>query len=308
MKLAVLFAGQGSQAVGMGRDFYDKYAEFREIFDKLSEEERNIAWYGPKEVLSDTQNTQPILLAFGLGVFEVLKANGVSFAMGAGLSLGEYTALAAAGVWKSEEAIDIVRYRAAQMKEAAKGIEAEMYAVMGLSKEETEECCKEAGSQTGFVGITNLNCPGQVVISGEKNAAQKAVELALSKGAKRAMKIEVSGPFHTPYMESAGEALAKRFSEIKMEKETFPIFFNCLGRGRERGEEVSELLVKQVSSGVLMEDIIRKILEEKPDAIVEIGPGKVLAGFVKKIDRNVECISISEVEDLEKLIADFAEN
>ena len=168
MKTAVIFAGQGSQAVGMGKDFYEEFDTFREVFDNLSEEEKNIAWNGPSDVLADTQYTQPILFAYGMGVFRLFEEAGVKFDMGAGLSLGEYTALCSANVWDIKDAIDLVRFRARNMKLAAAGIEAGMCAVLGLEKDKVAQCCYKASSDAGIVSITNLNCPGQIVISGEK--------------------------------------------------------------------------------------------------------------------------------------------
>lgn len=302
MKTAVIFAGQGSQSVGMGKDFYDEYETFRKVFDNLNDEEKKIAWEGPSEMLSDTANTQPILLAYGMGVYSLFKDEGIKFDMGAGLSLGEYTALCAADVWDVDTAVELVRFRARSMKDAAKGIDAGMCAVLGLDKEKTDECCEKASSQSGYVSITNLNCPGQIVISGEKNAVLKAAELAGEMGAKRCLPLDVSGPFHTKYMEKAGEALKGKFENLKFRKPEFPILYNCIGREKTSEEEIPQLLVRQVSTGVLMEDIIRKILEMGVDTIVEIGPGKVLAGFVKKIDRDVNCMSISNVTDFKEVV------
>lgn len=302
MKTAVIFAGQGSQAVGMGQDFYENYDAFRRVFDYLSEKEKNAAWYGPADVLADTVYTQPILLAYGMGVYGLLQDAGIKFDMGAGLSLGEYTALCSANVWDVETAVDLVRFRAKSMKDAAKGIDAGMCAVIGLDKANIEECCKRASSENGYVSITNINCPDQIVISGEKSAVLKAAELACELGAKRCLPLDVSGSFHTRYMEKAGEALEREFAKLVFGDMTFPILFNCVGREKTNDEEIEELLVRQVSTGVLMEAIIKNIIKTGVECIVEIGPGKVLSGFVRKIDRDVNCISISNVSDFEAAV------
>ncbi len=301
MKTAVLFAGQGSQTVGMGKDIYEEYPEFREVFDLLTEEQKKIAWEGPEEVLADTANTQPIMLAFGLGVYRILQKAGFRPDMGAGLSLGEYTALAAAGEMTASEAVALVTYRAQEMKKAAAGVNPEMIAVMGLSEEETAACCRrvtESAETTGIAEITNLNCPGQVIVSGDAEAVEKVSEEALTAGAKRCMKLKVSGPFHTSYMEPAGEALAERFQAVDWKEPEFPILYNYKGDFKSATDTTSELLVKQVSHGVQMESILRKMVGSGVEQVVEIGPGKTLAGFLRKIDRSVPCISISTVEDI----------
>ncbi|MGP1569816.1 MAG: ACP S-malonyltransferase [Eubacteriales bacterium] len=303
MKTAVIFAGQGSQNIGMGKDFYQEYEIFRNVFDNLTDEEKNIAWEGPSNSLADTENTQPILLAYGMGVYSLFKEEGIKFDIGAGLSLGEYTALCSANVWSVPVAVELVRFRARAMKDAAKGIDAGMCAVLGLDKEKVEQCCSEASSDAGFVSITNLNCPGQIVISGEKNAVLRAAELAVHRGAKRCLPLDVSGPFHTKYMQKAGNALKGKLAELEFAEPEFSILYNCIGKTKPEEESISNLLVKQVSTGVLMEDIIRNILKSGVDNIVEIGPGRVLAGFVKKIDKDVNCMSISSVSDFKEAVA-----
>lgn len=305
MRTAVLFAGQGSQTVGMGKDMYEEYPEFREVFDLLTEEQKKIAWEGPEDVLADTANTQPILLAFGLGVYRILEKAGFRPDMGAGLSLGEYTALAAAGVFDPEEAVSLVTYRAQEMKKAAAGVNPEMIAVMGLSTEAVNACCQqvsESDEVTGIAEITNLNCPGQVIVSGDAEAVEAVSEAALAAGAKRCMKLNVSGPFHTSYMKPAGEALAERFQTVDWQEPAFPVLYNF--RGDYKGEEdtISDLLIQQVSHGVQMESILRKMVESGVEQVVEIGPGKTLAGFLRKIDRSIDCISISTAEDVQKVL------
>ena len=306
MKTAVLFAGQGSQTVGMGKDLYDNYEEFRRVFDLLTPEEQQIAWNGPEEQLSDTAYTQPILLAFGAGVYEILHKDGWTPDLGAGLSLGEYTALTAAQVLTPKDGVELVRFRAEEMKKAAAGIEPEMVAIMGLDADRVKECCLQAGESEGVSGvaeITNLNCPGQIIVSGEAGAVQRAAELAQEKGARRCMKLNVSGPFHTSYMEPVGNALRERFGYVDWNEPVFTLMYNFIGDEKSEGDAIPELLVNQVSNGVKMEAIIRNMLAAGVERIIEIGPGSTLAGFVRKIDRKAECISISSCEDVEKVRA-----
>lgn len=306
MKTAVLFAGQGSQTVGMGKDIYERYPEFREVFDLLTEEQKKIAWEGPEQTLSDTANTQPIMLAFGLGVYRILQKEGFRPDMGAGLSLGEYTALAAADTLSPEEAVALVTFRAQEMKKAAAGVNPEMVAVMGLSPEEVEKHCRQVSESqdvAGLAEITNRNCPGQIIVSGDAKAVKKVSEEVLSAGAKRCIKLNVSGPFHTSYMEPAGEALAERFQTVDWKEPAFPILYNYLGDFKGDTDSTPELLVKQVSNGVQMESILRRMVDSGVNQVVEIGPGKTLAGFLRKIARSIPCISISTVQDVEQVLS-----
>lgn len=306
MKTAVLFAGQGSQTVGMGKDIYERYPEFREVFDLLTEEQKKIAWEGPEEELSDTANTQPIMLAFGLGVYRILEKAGFRPDMGAGLSLGEYTALAAASELTPEEAVDLVTFRAQEMKKAAAGVNPEMIAVMGLSPEEVGMHCRQVSKSRDIAGlaeITNRNCPGQVIVSGDAEAVEKVSEEVLAAGAKRCIQLNVSGPFHTSYMEPAGEALSERFQEVNWREPEFPILYNYLGDFKGDADSTSELLVKQVSNGVQMESILRRMVDSGVKQVIEIGPGKTLAGFLRKIDRSIPCVSISTVQDVEQVLS-----
>lgn len=298
MKTAFLFAGQGSQTVGMGKDLCSEFDEFVKVFDKLKPEQKKLAFEGDFLELSQTRNTQPILLAFGMGIFEVFRANGIKPDFAAGLSLGEYTALCAAGVFEYEDALNLVQFRAMEMEKASKGITAGMSAVLGIDKPKLEECCKLASNKDSKAEITNINCPGQIVISGEASAVSEASKLALEKGAKRVIPLSVSGPFHTSYMKPVGDALLEKMKEINVHKEGFPVLFNYSGKMRANDESISELLSMQVQSGVLMEKIIRNLVELGVTTFVEIGPGSTLSGFVRKVDRSLKTISITTAEEL----------
>lgn len=302
MKTAILFAGQGAQHVGMGKDFYAEYPRFRRVFDLLPEEQRRIAFEGPAEELRKTENTQPIMLAFALGVYRVLQEYGFVPDMAAGLSLGEYSALAAAGVFDDKTAIELITFRGKQMAKASEGTDTVMSAVIGLDREAAENACREAQAE-GTVEIANYNCPGQIVVSGTEAGVAACERNAKELGARRCMRLEVSGPFHTSYMKPAGKALAEYFRGRTFGSMKFPVVFNCLGREKTGAETVRELLVRQVSGSVYFEDTIRYMAEHGITGALEIGPGRALSGFVRKTERSIETMSIETTEDLGKVKA-----
>ena len=304
MKLGILFAGQGSQKVLMGKDFYEASEVFRRVFDLLSDDLKKIAFEGPLDMLSETRNTQPIMAAFAAGVFNMLKAEGVEFSMAAGLSLGEYPALFSGGVFDEKTLIETVSLRGREMEKAACGVDCAMYAVMGMDRELLGEICREAG-EIGIVNMVNFNCPGQIVISGEKEAVLKAVSLAKEKAVGRCVPLAVSGPFHTEFMKPVGEVLKDFFESKDFRPMEFPVVFNAVGREMEEGETVKDLLVKQVSSSVYFEDSIKYMAKHGVDTIVEIGPGKTLSSFVRKTDKSIKCLNIETLEDFKKVVKEL---
>ena len=304
MKLAILYAGQGSQHPGMGKDLYEAYPAFRAAFDAaaLDFDLHSVCFEDPDGVLNQTEYTQPCMVAFAAGVTAVLQENGVKADYLAGLSLGEYSALQAAGVFTAKQAVELAAYRGKAMADAAKGIDCGMTAVMNLDRDALAKCCEEA-SALGVVQICNYNCPGQLVIGGEKAAVEKAAELAKAAGARRCIPLKVSGPFHTRLMAPAGDALAKRFATENFGEMKTPVLFNCLGHEKSAENSIPALLEKQVQSSVYMEDTLRRLGELGVDHILEVGPGSALSGFVKKTLPGVPCASVETPEQLDAALA-----
>lgn len=304
MKLAFLYAGQGSQHVGMGRDFYEAYPVFREIFDSapVDFDLKKLCFEGPEEQLADTRYTQPCMVAFAAGVTALLLQAGVRPAMVAGLSLGEYSALEAAGVFDPMTAISLVAFRGQAMAQAVTGRPCGMAAVLNLDREKLQAAC-DAASDAGVVEIANYNCPGQLVIAGDAAAVEKASALAQEAGARRVVPLKVSGPFHTSLMAPAGDALREKFKTTTFRAMNIPVLFNCKGDVMGDGDTIPALLERQVQSSVYLEDTIRTMAEQGVDTFVEIGPGKTLSGFVRKTVKGAKTYAIGTVDDLNAVLA-----
>jgi [acyl-carrier-protein] S-malonyltransferase len=307
MKLGFLYAGQGSQKVGMGKDLYETYPVYREALDSLKTDFdlKQVSFADSGNCLSETRYTQPCMVAFAVGMTELLKEMGIVPTAVAGLSLGEYSALYASGVLDAQTALDTVNFRGKAMTRAAEGMESAMIAVLGLERDKLQTACDQAKA-LGTVVIANDNCPGQLVLGGEKAAVLCASELAKELGAKRCMPLKVSGPFHTPLMKPAGEELEQYFKNLSFRETQIPVIYNCLGTQKPQNVTIPELLVRQVQQGVRMTDCIRSLGALDLDAILEIGPGKVLSGFVKKTLPGMPVYALETVRDLEKL-PDFLE-
>lgn len=309
MNIAFIYAGQGSQKVGMGKDFYEEYPSFRETFDNapVDFDLKSLCFDGPEEQLSQTQYTQPCMVAFAAAVTDILKAEGIVPKMAAGLSLGEYSALYASGVFDKQTVISLASFRGNAMTNAVKGLECGMVAVLGLDREPLLKACEEASS-LGVVQICNYNCPGQLVISGEAAAVAKAAELAAAAGAKRCVPLKVSGPFHTSLMTPAGDALRDKFADVSFGEMQVPVVFNAIGRKKNDDETIPQLLEKQVQSSVYFEDSIRYMTEQGIDTFIEIGPGKTLSGFVKKTVKGVKIYNIDDAAGLKAVVAAIKED
>lgn len=311
VKLGFLCAGQGSQRPGMGADLYEAFPAFRRVFDAaqadLDFDLKRTCFQDPDGVLDQTRYTQPCMVAFAAGLTAVLKEKGIVPSAAAGLSLGEYSALHAAGVFDAETAVRLAAFRGKAMEAAAQGHDSAMTAVLGLDREPLQAACEAAGD-LGTVVIANYNCPGQLVIGGDKAAVEKAAALAKERGARRCLPLKVSGPFHTPLMKPAGEALEAYFKGVTFGQPEIPVLFNCLGREKGAEDSIPALLVRQVQSSVYMEDSIRRMAELGLDALVEIGPGKALSGFVKKTVPGFPVHAVETVQDVEALAELVKEN
>ena len=304
MKIGFLYAGQGSQSVGMGKDLYEAFPVFRETLDAADPgfDVKEVSFEGPAETLNETKYTQPCMVAFAVGLTKVLAEEGIRPNMAAGLSLGEYSALYAAGVLEEKQVLDLVAFRGNAMQNAVKGGDCKMIAVLGLERDKVYEGTKRIGEQ--FPNLVaepaNFNCPGQITVSGDAEAVDAAAEVMKELGAKKVLPVKVSGPFHTSLMKPAGDALAERFREEHFGKMQLPVIFNAIGREKNDEEMIPALLERQVQTSVLFEDTIRYMAEQGVELFVEIGPGKTLSKFVQKTV-DIPVVTVEKKEDIVKL-------
>ena len=299
-KIAFIFPGQGAQACGMGQDFYEQTETGKRIFDKATELmgfSMPQLCFEENDRLDITEYTQAAMVTASIAMMRVLEENGIKPDVAAGLSLGEYCALAAAGVMSDEDAIRTVRQRGILMQEAVPVGEGAMAAILALDASAIEEV---TGAMEG-VWIANYNCPGQIVISGEKAAVEDACEKLKAAGAKRAVMLNVSGPFHSGMLADAGEKLGEVLSQVELHEPQIPYVANVTAQYVKNAAEVKELLTRQVSSSVRWQQSVETMLADGVDRFIEIGPGKTLAGFIRKINREATVINIEKFEDLEKL-------
>ena len=311
-KVAFVFPGQGSQKVGMCKDFYDSYACAKKVFeeadDALGFSITKMCFEGPEEDLRLTKYTQPAILTCSVAALAVMREHGLECEAAGGHSLGEYSALVAADVMKLQDAVVAVHKRGEFMQEAVPVGEGAMAAVMGLTPDEIVAVCQNVETECGeAVQAVNFNCPGQVVIAGATKAVDKASEALKAAGAKRAIPLPVSAPFHSTLMKPAAERLKEVLDKIEFRDAKFPVFANVTAEPVVKAEEIRALLVKQAASPVKWEMSMHRMIKDGFDTFVEVGPGKVLTGFTRKIDRAMNALNVEDMASLEKTLASFKE-
>jgi [acyl-carrier-protein] S-malonyltransferase len=301
---AFIFPGQGSQHVGMGKEFYENFSVARQVFEEAEDSLRfsisELCFEGPEEALKLTENTQPAMLAASVAALRVLETEkGITPQFSAGHSLGEYSALVASGALAFSEAVRIVRLRGKFMQEAVPVGEGAMAAVLGMEREQVEKICEEVSSGE-VLAAANFNCPGQIVIAGHTKAIERAIERIKQEG-KKAVLLPVSAPFHSPLMKPAGERLEKALEEISVDDLKVPVVTNVEAEVNALKERVKGLLVAQMSNPVRWEESMRKMIEKGIERVLEIGPGKVLSGLMKRIDPRIEVGNLENLQTLKKI-------
>lgn len=304
-KTAFLFAGQGSQYIGMGKELYDNYSVCRQTFEEANEslgmDLTNLIFNGSKEELNLTENTQPSIVTMSISAFRVIEAEGIRADAVAGLSLGEYSALTASGVFSLSQTVPLVRKRGRFMQEAVPAGIGKMSAILGLGADQVREACEEAKAY-GIVEPANFNCPGQIVIGGEVRAVEEAAKLCKDKGAMKTIELAVSAPFHTSMLKPAADRLKTELEPLPLGEMNTPVIANVNSEFISDVSAVKNLLYHQVMSSVLWEQTIRRMIETGVTKFVEIGPGKTLSGFVKKIDRGLNIYNVENIASLEATV------
>lgn len=303
MKIAFIFPGQGSQYIGMGKELVENFPLAAEIMEKANEilelDLAGLCFNGPAEELNLTENTQPAIYTISYMVTRLLNEEGIYPLLAAGHSLGEYSALAAAGVFSFEEGLRLVRQRGILMNRAVPDNQGSMAAIIGLEDKIVQEICQEVN---GICEIANYNSPGQIVISGEREAVEAACQLAEDKGARRTVGLKVSGPFHSSLMKRAAEDFANIIGEIEFKKPAFPVVSNVTADFVEEPEEIKGLLIKQISNSVRWVESIKLIQAQGVNTFIEAGPGKVLRGLLRRIDSSLTTYNIDDPKTMQDFL------
>ena len=308
MKRAFLFPGQGAQYVGMGKEIYENYEEARKIYDSATNisgiDIKKICFEGPEEELNKTENTQIAILTTSLAILEILKNKGISADIATGLSLGEYTALIYAGIIKFEDGINLIKKRGFYMGNLLPKEEYAMAAVIGLESSKIEKVCNSLNNQGKFVVPANYNCSVQIAISGQTEAIDEAMELLKQEGAKRVIKLKTSGPFHTIKLQEAKEAYEKELEkyELEVQGDSVKVIKNLDGTYYNKNDDVKQILSNHIINPVRFDKAINLMEKEQVEEFVEIGPGKVLTGFIKKDIKDAKTFNINSLETLEQYL------
>lgn len=311
MKTVFMFSGQGAQYAGMGKELYKNYSVAKDIFDRADE----VLGYSIKDIcfsdeekLGETEFAQPAILTMSIAAMRVLKEQGVRAEMTAGLSLGEYSAYVASGAMDFEEAVALVQKRGKFMAEAVPSGEGAMYAIIGLDTEAVEAACKEAmEAGLGLAVPANYNAPGQIVIAGASGAVAEAAKIAKGKGAKMAVKLKVSGPFHTEMLKPAAEKLGPELEKMHIKPMNIPVYTNVDAHLVESEKDIIPILTKQICCPVRFSNIIENMHERGADTFIELGPGKALCGFVKRTVKGVNILNVEDESSLAKTMAKLEE-
>ena len=306
MRIGFLFPGQGAQTLGMGKDLYEKYDEVKQVYNKVNQitgiHIKDISFNGPEEELNKTQNTQLAILTESLAILEILKKENIIAEMSAGLSLGEYTALIEDKVFDFETGVKLVKQRGLIMQELIPTGNWKMAAILGLDENSVEEICKK--TTCGYVMPANYNTKGQIVISGEEKAVLKAGEMAKEYGAKKVSILKTSGPFHTEKLKECSMALKKELEKTKINSKNSKVIKNIDGKVYVESDDIVNILSKHICNPVRFTSCMQTMYENGIDTFIEIGPGKTLSGFVKrmKFERRIKIMNINNIETLEEVI------
>ena len=307
VKIAFVFPGQGSQFVGMGKDFYDHVPSARKLLDEANEvlgcDLTSICFNGPEETLKLTENTQPALLVHSTMALKILRENGIDSVLAAGHSLGEFSALVSAGALQFKDAVRLVRLRGQFMQEAVPVGVGSMAAIIGLEIDTLQQLCDQISEDSCIVQPANLNSPVQIVIAGHKEAVEQVSEKALKAGAKKAVLLPVSAPFHSALMKPAEIKLQKELEQTEFYDLSYPVITNIEAKPITKGSEARSALVKQVCSPVRWSETMQVLVDQGIETVIELGAGKVLSGLIKRFNRGIKCYQVGDRESLSQTLA-----